>query len=170
MFRKVSLLIVGILVLFAAVAPAQEDTAAQDTTMTAQPAEPETPMQDALVVESKFCTGVEERMPVGEAETFPADVDNVYMWCRVTGCQDTTAVTQVWSYEGEEMARVDLPVRSPNWRTWVSKTILPEWTGDWEVKVFDTEGNVLKAGTFTITAVEPADTTEATPEAPEDLE
>ncbi|MDD4052003.1 MAG: hypothetical protein PHR28_08915, partial [candidate division Zixibacteria bacterium] len=36
----------------------------------------------ALTVEAKVCTGVQDRMPVGEATTFPATVDQVYLWTK----------------------------------------------------------------------------------------
>ncbi len=107
---------------------------------------------EGLVVEASFCTAIEDRMPVGESDTFAPDVDTVFMWCRVTGCPDTTAIKLVWTHEGTERATVELPVKSPAWRTWSSKIILPEWTGAWEVKVFDVDGNVLKAAAFTIAA------------------
>jgi hypothetical protein len=118
-----------------------------------------------LTVEAQLCTGIEERMPVGTAESYDADVEKVYLWCKVTGAAGTTVVKHVWSYEGKEMAAVELPVKSPAWRTWSYKTILPEWTGNWEVKVLDAEGEVLKAVSFTVGAsktVKPAETAEPT--------
>jgi hypothetical protein len=103
-----------------------------------------------MTVEAEVCTGIQDRMPVGSATEFPADVDTVYLWTKVTGAEDTTMVVDVWSHEGEEMARVELPVKSPSWRTWSSKAIRPDWTGKWDVKVLDAEGNVLKGVEFTI--------------------
>jgi hypothetical protein len=61
-------------------------------------------------------------------------------------------VKHCWFYKGEEMAVVELPVRSDAWRTWSYKTILPEWTGDWEVKVMDAGDNVLTSTPFKIAA------------------
>ncbi|MBU0984555.1 MAG: DUF2914 domain-containing protein [candidate division Zixibacteria bacterium] len=103
-----------------------------------------------LTVETALCTGIEERMPVGTAETFSPYVDQVYLWCKVLGAQDSTSITLVWSYVGEEKARVELPVKSPVWRTWGSKKILPSWQGAWDVKILDSAGDILKAVTFTV--------------------
>lgn len=117
--------------------------------------------EPALTVEAQLCTGIEERMPVDTAESFSPDVEKVYLWCKVMGAADTTFVKHVWFYKGKEMAAVELPVKSPSWRTWSSKTILPEWTGNWEVKMLDAAGEVLKAVSFTVGAaetVEPAET------------
>jgi hypothetical protein len=43
-----------------------------------------------------------------------------------------------------------LPVRSIAWRTYSEKKILPQWTGNWEVKVVDTTGATLTSVAFTI--------------------
>jgi hypothetical protein len=48
------------------------------------------------------------------------------------------------------MARVSLRVAGPNWRTWSSKTILPEWTGEWRVDVVGPDGTVLRSVDFTV--------------------
>ena len=121
----------------------------------------ETSVGSALMVEAQLCTGIEERMPVGAAESFDADVEKVYLWCKVTGAADTTVVMHVWSYEGKEMAAVELPVKSAAWRTWSYKTILPEWTGNWEVKVLDAAGDVLKAVSFTVGVAQATEPEEA---------
>ena len=103
-----------------------------------------------ITVEAKLATGIQDREPVGVGSTFPADVDTVYLWTRVMGAKDTTFIKCVWTYGDEEMASVELPVRSPSWRTWSSKAIMPQWAGKWDVKVLDADGNVLKGLTFTI--------------------
>jgi hypothetical protein len=114
-----------------------------------------------LSVEARLCTGIEDRMPVGVGEAFDADVHRVYFWTRVTGAADSTSVRHIWLHEDSEIAVVELPVRSTSWRTWSHKTILPEWTGKWEVRVVDADDDVLKALSFTVgapTSPQPADT------------
>jgi len=109
-----------------------------------------TPPAD-LEVETILCTGVEDRMPVGEADGFPADVEKVYLWTRVTGVSDGEIVLHhVWLRGGEEMADVELAIKGSPWRTWSYKTIPPEWAGDWEVKVVAPNGNVIKSIPFTV--------------------
>jgi len=101
-------------------------------------------------VETAVCTGVEDREPVGEADVFPSDVGKVYFWTKVDGIQDTTMIKHVWYYKGDEIATVQLPVRGISWRTYSYKTIPPEWSGDWVVKVVDADGDVLKAVPFKV--------------------
>ena len=110
-------------------------------------------------VEVAVCLNVEDRQPVNRAESFAPDVDRVFFWCKVTGAVDSTSIRHVWVYEGTEMVTVELPVKSAWWRTWSSKAILPSWTGNWEVRLLDAEGNILTSAAFTIEmpAAEPSE-------------
>ncbi len=103
-----------------------------------------------ITVETELCTGVEERMPVGMADQFPSDVGQVCLWSKVLGYTDETIIKHVWYFRGDEMATIELPVRGSVWRTYSYKTIQPEWSGDWVVKVIDADGNVLKAIPFKV--------------------
>lgn len=103
-----------------------------------------------LTVEAKLCTSVVDRVPQGEATTFSSDVGQVYLWCRVNGATDTTHVEHLWYYKGEEKSSVKLPVKAASWRTWSKKTIMPHWTGQWEVKIVDADWHVLKTIAFTV--------------------
>jgi len=152
MIKKTALLSILVIVLAFGMTWAQEgattDTAKQaEKTETAEKAE----MSDmAVEVEAAVCTAVEERLPVGTADVFPAEVGQVYFWTKVEGLQDTTMIKHVWYYKGDEIATVQLPVRSSSWRTYSYKTIPPEWSGDWVVKVVDADGEVLKAVPFKV--------------------
>lgn len=112
----------------------------------------------ALQVEMEVGSGISERMPTGMAASFGADVGKVFTWCRITGAADTTSIKHVYYFNGTEIAAIELPVKSPSWRTWSSKDILPQWVGDWEVKVMDKSGNLLASKTFKITGAMPAET------------
>ena len=119
-----------------------------------QPVEAPPPMD--MTIETQLCSGIEERMPVGVAESFPPDIENVYLWCKVTGATDSISIQVAWYYGDKEMATVELPVKSAFWRTWSSKRILPEWTGDWTVRVLNADGNGIKELNFTIAESAPA--------------
>ena len=101
-----------------------------------------------LTAEIQVCTSVEDRVAVGAGDVFGTDVEQVCLWSKILGATDETTVKHVWFYDGKEMASVELPVRSASWRTWSRKTILPEWTGDWEVKVVDADGSVIASTSF----------------------
>ncbi|MEW5795214.1 MAG: DUF2914 domain-containing protein [Candidatus Zixiibacteriota bacterium] len=104
----------------------------------------------SLSAEAEVCTAVVDRMPSGGGTIFGADVGTLCCWSRITGAVGETTIVHIWSYNGKEMAVVELPVRSSSWRTHSRKNILPEWTGNWEVKVVDADGNTLKSVAFTV--------------------
>ena len=102
------------------------------------------------VDEMKFCTAVEDRQPAGVDTSFAATVERVYCYT-VISTPDTAVVSQMWFHGDKEMAKIDLNVKpSKTWRTWSSKRIVPEWTGDWRVDVVTASGAVLKSMKFTV--------------------
>ncbi len=123
-------------------------TVATATTLAAQ-----TPEKAAAAVEvnrAVVATGVENREPVGESTTFPADVGTVYFYTVIEGDFDEAQIHHVWLREGEEVARVPLTARGPRWRTWSSKQIPPDWAGNWTVRVVLGDDQVLSTVDFTV--------------------
>ncbi len=98
---------------------------------------------DLEVQQVVIARGVEDRRPVGEATSFPADVGQLICFTKILGASEETSVEHIWFHEGTERARVRLTVRSPAWRTWSSKQIQTSWTGDWKVEIRDSAGNLL---------------------------
>jgi len=104
--------------------------------------------QDQISVELVTASAVENREPVGVSETFTSQVGKVYAWMRVTGAAND-AIQVVWTY-GSLTFNVPLEIGGSPWRTWSSKIILPQWTGEWTVEVQDAQGNTIVTTTFTI--------------------
>jgi hypothetical protein len=92
----------------------------------------------------------ETRSLTGEAEAFAADTPRVWCRTRITGAATPTTIAHVWYHRDQTVARVELEVGSPDWRTVSSKALLPAWTGPWEVRVLDTAGNLLATVQFTV--------------------
>lgn len=103
-----------------------------------------------MSVEIAVATEVVDRMPMGESNEFPADVGDVWCWTRVTGADPGTVIEHVWMRGNEIMAVVPLEIGGPSWRTYSSKTIPPEWSGDWYVYVRDTDGYIYAIENFTV--------------------
>jgi hypothetical protein len=102
-------------------------------------------VSDAVVT-----TAVVDRAPIDSIQIYPASVERLYFFTHVEGAPMETSVTHVWHLNEIEMARMALPVRSPSWRTWSSKSFQYELKGDWRVEVFDSEGNLLSRVSFTL--------------------
>ncbi len=133
--------IVGALLLTAVIAVAG---LAQDQ-KSAVPASTPAPMAEIQV-----CTGIADRMPTGGGTSFATDVGLLYCWSKITGVRGEATVKHIWTRDGKEMLAVDLPVKSVAWRTFSQKKILPQWTGNWEVKVVDSSGATLCSVAFTV--------------------
>ena len=102
------------------------------------------------VSEGVITTQIVNRAPVDAVEILPASVGNLYCFTRATGAAEATTVTHLW-YRGEtEVARIELPVKSADWRTWSAKTIPPGWSGKWRVEVRDAENDLLQTIFFTL--------------------
>ncbi len=151
MFKRTPAIVMAILLVtpMTLAAQTEQPTAKPDTAAAAMPATAPAPK---LAVEAVLCTNVVDHEPVGEATDFPADVDKVYLWTKVTGLPEgeSSFIHHVWLKGGEEMADVELVVKGDPWRTYSYKTIPPEWAGDWEVKVTGPDGNVIKSIPFTV--------------------
>ena len=105
---------------------------------------------DSVAIEMVFGTDIDrvERTVIGAGTHFAAADGKVFCFTHIEGMDGERTVTHAWYHEGRTMAKVELPVRSPDWRTWSSKKVLPGWRGHWEVKVLDESGKVLAAGGF----------------------
>jgi len=140
-----SLLLVGLLL---SPAPAQQAPPKPP----AAPVAPAPPAQapGLSVARDAVAAGVVDREPQDTAQVFAPTIHAVYYFTEVRGAEAPTTITHRWSYKDQVMAEVKLPVESSPWRTWSSKTILPEWTGAWKVEALTEAGQVLTSKTFTV--------------------
>lgn len=102
------------------------------------------------VTKVTLTTGVKDRKPVDSAIAFPSSVGEVYCWTLVEGAKEPTAIRHLWYYGEKKVAEVSLEIKSSQYRTWSSKTILPHWRGDWRVEIVDSQDNLLGTISFKI--------------------
>ena len=102
------------------------------------------------VGEAAVGTGVEERVLVGQGFQFDSSVGKLYAYTRIIGAPSETQVSHMWYFGDQLMAEVSLPVRGANWRTWSSKSVMPDWVGNWRVDVVSEEGEILDSLNFSI--------------------
>lgn len=117
----------------------------------AQEAPPEeaAPEQSAIQIKDPTVSlDVVDRSPVGSGDVFPKETAKLYCYTRVVGAVGETQVTHNWYHQGTLKSSVKLSVRTNNWRTWSSKTMTPEWTGEWMVEILSEEGTPLESIIF----------------------
>lgn len=106
---------------------------------------------DLLLTRLVIARSIIDREPVEPGESFPGNIGTVFCFTEVEGAGDETHVVHVWHRWNEEVASVELPVRSERWRTWSSKRIPENGTGEWLVQILDSEGTELGKIEFEIT-------------------
>jgi hypothetical protein len=89
-------------------------------------------------------TGVEDKEPVGVAETFPEATEIIYCFLEAREIAKDTEVSFIWWHGDQEMHKITLPLQmGPRWRTFAYKNI-KGMKGDWKVEIRDVNGNMAK--------------------------
>jgi hypothetical protein len=131
------------LLILAPVASAQTEEAAE-------PADaPEAPA-GIHVTRVAICTQVEERAPVGEAETFPSDVGHLYCFSEIDRADPPEQIFHRWFVGDRLVNEIPITVRASHWRCWSKKTISAKWTGACRVEVVTEAGDELAVAEFTL--------------------
>ena len=93
---------------------------------------------------------VTDREPEGIADTFSADTETVFCFLETQDINVDTAISFVWYFEGQEKARITLPLqKGVRWRTFSSKK-LANMKGNWTVELKDNSGIVLNTVSFKV--------------------
>jgi len=96
-----------------------------------------------------ICEKVESLTPGGIREAYPSTIGNLFCFAHLTEIPSEETIYHVWYYGRKEIAKVGLSVSPPQWRTWSSKIILPDWKGDWKVEIVLGD-HILKTLSFII--------------------
>ncbi|MGH2571132.1 MAG: DUF2914 domain-containing protein [bacterium] len=95
-----------------------------------------------------ICQEVQERTPVGEADSFSNQIGQLTCFTRVQNAEAPTQIFHRW-YVGDEMVEeIAINVRGEQWRCWSTKTIQPGWTGTCRVEILTESGDVISTKTF----------------------
>ena len=95
-------------------------------------------------------TGVHSRVPTGISSYFDSSVGKLYAFTRITGAEGDTRVYHKWYHGDVLVADVPLTIRSGDWRTWSTKNVQPDWTGDWRLVVVSEDGSILGTVKFAV--------------------
>jgi hypothetical protein len=103
-----------------------------------------------VVQDPAICLDVVTRACVDANDVFPASVGKLFCFTKILGAQEPITITHAWYFGDIERARVDLTIRSANFRTFSSKRIQPHEIGNWRVDVLGPGDVVLKTITFEV--------------------
>ncbi|MBI5560472.1 MAG: DUF2914 domain-containing protein [Deltaproteobacteria bacterium] len=102
------------------------------------------------LVEASISKAVVNLAPSGAAEKFSPTAGKLFCYTKVEGAKAGEMVTHRWYYKETLMAVIPLEIKSPAYRTYSSKKILPSWTGKWRVEIVGEDGTLLKTIPFTV--------------------
>lgn len=108
------------------------------------------PAPRTSVTQLAVCRQVEDRAPVGEAESFPSNVGRLYCFTRVETPSPPVQIFHRW-YVGERLVNeIPIEVKGRRWRCWSRKTIRTSWSGPCRVEIVTEAGDVLSTQPFTL--------------------
>lgn len=103
---------------------------------------------------ARLTLSIQDREPGDPAPAVIAlpqdDLARVFFFTEIEGQAGKTVIHR-WYRDGRQQARVTIPIGSDSWRSYSSKFLNEDMTGEWEVKVFDRQGKVLARSAFTFT-------------------
>ena len=99
------------------------------------------------VARSAFTLAVVDREPTDEITTLSNDHGRIYYFTELDGMAGQK-VSHRWLYNGQTMAELTFNVGGPRWRVWSSKSLLPNWTGEWSVAVINEQGQEVSRQSF----------------------
>jgi hypothetical protein len=95
-----------------------------------------------------FTIGIDDREPVIMVDSIsPDSYSSISFFTELNGMTGKT-VTHQWMFDDKVMFEKSFEVGGDRWRVWTSKTLLPDWTGTWTVKVLNEDGSVLERKSF----------------------
>jgi hypothetical protein len=105
---------------------------------------------DMAVSQIAICETVQERAPVGEADSFSSEIGKLWCFTRVQNAAPPTQIFHRW-YVGDELVdEIAINVKGSHWRCWSTKTIDPSWTGECRVEILTEEGDVISTKPFVL--------------------
>ncbi len=96
-----------------------------------------------------ICETVEDRTPRGIRQIYPSTIGTLYCFTHLLEIASEGTIYHIWYHGDSEVAKVELSISPPQWRTWSSKIILPGWKGHWKVEIVLGD-HILKTLSFII--------------------
>ena len=83
-----------------------------------------------------------DREPQDSLHSLSNDTLRVFYFTEIRDAAGETVVHR-WEWNGRVMAEVPFEVGGPRWRIFSSKSLDPNWLGEWTVSLVDASGRVL---------------------------
>lgn len=81
--------------------------------------------------------------PENAGDTFPPEVKRLYCFTHIKGSSGTSEIQHRWYWNDDLIGTINLPVKSPNYRTYSAKTIPAGMVGEWMVAIVDSKNEEI---------------------------
>ena len=105
------------------------------------------PLPPGVIARAQFTSEVVQREPTDQLEQLTTDYAEVSFFTEFVGLEGHS-LTHRWEYGGRVISEVPFEIGGPRWRVYSTKTLAPEWIGEWTVSVLDSAGRVLERRTL----------------------
>lgn len=105
---------------------------------------------ETQVIRIAVAKDIIDHEPVEANNIFKNDVDKLYCFTEIKTDMAPTGIVHVWFYNGEKIAEVPLNIGAVRWRTYSSKKMIPQWTGNWRVDVYSADEKMLESTEFIV--------------------
>ena len=111
---------------------------------------PSKPPQLTLV-KAVMCEGLNDLEPVNETIIFSAAQGSVFCFTAFDPVPEKTVIYHHWFKRDQPEREVKLTLKTPKWSCFSKIGIRNVDVGPWQVKIVDSEGNILKILRFSVT-------------------
>ena len=95
-----------------------------------------------------FTVGIDNHEPVSDVSSINSESFTSISFFTELNELDGHNITHQWTFNDKIMFEKTFEVKSPRWRVWTSKTLIPSWTGIWTVNVLDEDRSLLSSSSF----------------------
>lgn len=95
------------------------------------------------VARAAIALNIKDLEPENAGDTFPPEVKRLYCFTHIKGSSGAAEIQHRWYWNDDLMGIVNLPIKSPNYRTYSAKTIPEGMTGEWRVAVVDSKNEEI---------------------------
>jgi hypothetical protein len=105
---------------------------------------------EITIINKQIAKDVQNLKPIDVGVKFNKNVGKLFCFTEVSTDKYPTNIVHLWLYNNKIMAEVPLSVNSNKWRTFSSKTILPNWVGKWKVEIYTSDNKLIDEIAFEI--------------------
>ncbi len=103
-----------------------------------------------ISAEVLIARSISKHQAVDAGTNFSKDVGILYCWSLIRAGNIPVTIKHIWYFENKKIVEIPLIVKSKSYRTFSSKEILPEWTGQWRVDIVDDNNKVIQTAKFSV--------------------